>query len=457
MSTGFRSARVVVLSLGAVCAASVRVAAQTGPVVTSPPNIVLPNYLGVSAGPYGGLESVASVARAGDPSAAWFNPAGLSRATGAEITGSAGLYQFTTVSPQELDQDGGSTEQLPNLVGFTVKVGASLTAGLALVTTNSWIQNTDAQHLAQSGSSERRSSYSADSELSRRVGTMSVGYTRSGPWRLGAGLALSFTSLRLVGTTSDRVADSALLRTAIVSSRTSGSTLQIRPIFGAQLDAGEHWRAGLLLRAPGFTVYRRGSMVLDSTLDSGDQAAGASIFDPGARFDERLPVEIHGGLAYVGNRIVVEFDAQAYTGIDAYSMFSSTEPVLTYTDGPSSAPVVTSTPFPGIISASRAFSNISVGGHYVLSPTRSMRLHVGMAMDRSPVADADQIFGRADMLSWTIGLSGSMGRLTFAAGANVRSGTADNFTVRNLLDGQTIPTAVDLRTVGLIYSLSYRF
>jgi hypothetical protein len=457
MSRGFRSSLVVALSLGALGASSEHLAAQTESVTTPPPSIILPNYLGVSAGPYGGLESSASVARVGDPSAAWFNPAGLSRATGAEITGSAGLYQFTTVSPQELEQSGGSTEQLPNLVGFTVKAGASLTAGLALVTTNSWVQKTDTELFVQSTPDQQRFSYSADSELSRRVAAASVGYTRGGRWRLGTGLAFSFTSLRLVQTTSDRIADSSLLRTLIVSSRTSGSTLQVRPLFGAQFDAGEHWRAGLLFRAPGFTVYREGSMVLDGTLDSGDQAVGASFFDPDARFDQRLPAEFHGGIAYVGGRIVVEFDAQVYTAIDAYPMISSPEPILTYTDGPSSAPVVTSTPFPSLNSASRGFSNLSVGGHYVLSPTGTMRLHFGVATDRSPVADADQIFARADMFSWTLGLSGSMGRFTFAAGANVRTGTADNITIRNLLDGQTIQTKIDLRTIGLIYALSYKF
>ena len=86
-----------------------------------------------------------------------------------------------------------------------------------------------------------------------------------------------------------------------------------------------------------------------------------------------------------------------------------------------------------------------------------MLLHFGVASDRSPVADGDQIFGHADMLSWTLGLSGSMGRFTFAAGTNVHSGTADNITIRNLLDGRTVQTDVDLRTIGLIYALSYKF
>jgi hypothetical protein len=50
-------------------------------VATVPPNVVLSNYDNVPVGPFGGLEGSAYVARVGDPSAAWFNPAGLSRQT----------------------------------------------------------------------------------------------------------------------------------------------------------------------------------------------------------------------------------------------------------------------------------------------------------------------------------------------------------------------------------------
>jgi hypothetical protein len=270
-------------------------------------------------------------------------------------------------------------------------------------------------------------------------------------------MALSHTSLRMVETTSDRSADASVLRTVIVSSRASGSTLQLRPVLGAQFDGGERWRAGVLFRAPGFAIYRNGSLVLDSTVDNGDQAAGASIFDPGARFDQRLPAEFHGGVAYVGDKLVIEVDAQAYTGIDAYPMLSSEAPILTYIDGPASPPLVAPLPFPGRNSASRGFANVAVGGHYVISPMRTMLLHFGVATDLSPVADEDQIFGRANMLSWTLGLSGSTGRLTFAGGVNVRTGTADNIAIRNLLDGQAMQTEIDLKTIGLLYSLSYRF
>src|SRR5436190_12004749 len=110
--------------------------AQEVPITAPPPNIIVPNYNGVPTGPLGGLEGSAYIARAADTSAPWFNPAGLSQA-GTQLSGSVGNYQFTTVTPDRLPDEGGSTQHLPNLVGATVK-WKGFTAGFAMITTIAW-------------------------------------------------------------------------------------------------------------------------------------------------------------------------------------------------------------------------------------------------------------------------------------------------------------------------------
>lgn len=134
-----------------------RLQAQTvDQVATVPPNIVLANYDNVPVGPYGGLEGTAYVARVSDPSAAWFNPAGLSRQSSAQISGSAGVYEWTAVSPQALPNSGGAQRQLPNFVGFTANVRGGLTAGAALLTTNSWTQEVDSELIASTPNGPER-------------------------------------------------------------------------------------------------------------------------------------------------------------------------------------------------------------------------------------------------------------------------------------------------------------
>src|SRR6478735_1174745 len=90
--------------------------AQIDQPITAPPNLVLNNYDTVPVGPYGGLEGAAISVRVGDPSAAWFNPAGLSRQEAAQISGGAGVYQLTSISPNALPEQGGGSQRLPNYV-----------------------------------------------------------------------------------------------------------------------------------------------------------------------------------------------------------------------------------------------------------------------------------------------------------------------------------------------------
>jgi hypothetical protein len=431
--------------------------AQVDQVVTPPPNLVLANYDNVPVGPFGGLEGSAYVARVGDPSAAWFNPAGLARESTAQISGSAGVYQFTSITPEQLPNRGGSFQQLPNFVGFTFVARPRLTVGAALVTTNSWTQETDAELLSAVPNGQQRFSYSADSTYERRILALSAGYRTSDALRVGGGLAFSLMNVRLVQTISDRIGDSSGLRSLLVNSRASGSAIQVRSQAGVQYDRAQ-WRFGAAIRTPGLTFHRNGAVTLDGLVDVGAMSAGASVFDPDADLEYHLPWEFQGGAAWVRDRLELELDIQAYTPIDAYSMIATGQPVVVYGEsGANQPPTVTTRPFPGLTSASEGVVNVGGGGHVRLLPNRDLRLHAGIGSNFSPVTDQDMVFNKVDLLNWSLGVSGSLGRLQFAAGFNHQSGTAYDVTLRNLLNGQVVQSAMDVAMTGFIYSLAYQF
>src|SRR4051812_47957154 len=150
-----------------------QVAPET-PLISPPPNVIVPNYNGIPTGPLGGLEGSAYIARAADTSAPWFNPAGLSQA-GTQLSGSVGNYQFTTVTPKRLPDEGGATQHLPNLVGATVKF-KGMTAGFALITTVSWNASLNSVYNLTTDGNPERFAYSADSALSQRVTAGAIGY-----------------------------------------------------------------------------------------------------------------------------------------------------------------------------------------------------------------------------------------------------------------------------------------
>lgn len=148
----------------------------------------------------------------------------------------------------------------------------------------------------------------------------------------------------------------------------------------------------------------------------------------------------------------------AYTAISAYQLASSSQPTVIYGDaGASAPPTAVTQPFPGYTSASDGVVNVSAGGQFRLFKNRSLRLHGSVANNQSPVGEADQIFTRADLFSWTLGVSGGFKKFQFSAGVNSKSGTSDNVKLRNLLSGQTVNTTVDIRTLGFIYSIAYQF
>lgn len=453
-----RRARGCLIAAVALVALQLSALAQVPEVLTSPPNIVVPNYEGVPVGPFAGLEGGAFVARTDDPSASWFNPAGLARAKGAQLSGSAGMYQYTKLSPEISPGAGSSVQHVPNLVGFTMQTGHKLTLGSAILTPVSWAQTTNLEVLVPSGANMERFAYVADSEFNRRVIAFSAGYDSEKSWRVGGGLTLTYTSLRMTQMTSDRIAEPTGLRTLLVSSAIRGSDMKIGAVGGIQVDLHPRIRVGGVLRTSGFSIYRSGKATLDGTDKNGAASSGASFFDPAAEFHYNLPFEMTGAIAYVGDRGEIETAVHGYTSVSPYSLISSpVNSIVYHDDGLGGPATIQSLPFPGLTSASRAIANVSVGGRYKLFSDREMRVHFGVTSDLSPVAPEDQVFDKVDLTAWTIGVSGKAQKLTYAAGFNYRSGTSDSITVRNLISRQPVTTDIGIRTMGMIYSVSYQF
>jgi len=448
---------VVVALAVAACLAPGDASAQTDAVTTPPPNLVIANYNSAPVGPYGGLEGTAYAARIDDPSATWFNPAGLARQAAPQISGSAGVYQRTLVAPRALPNQGGSIQQLPSFVGFTFVPRKGFTVGASFLNTNAWSQETDSELFTPVAGGQQRFAYSADSEFALRVAAVGVGYQRRESWRIGGGFAFSLMDMTLLQSASDRIADPTGLHSLLVSSRASGSALQLRAQGGVQYEAAR-WQFGGAVRSPALSVHKSGSAMFDGVLAAQPGSSGASMFDPDARLEYNLPWEFQAGAAFVTPRVELEFDLQAYTPIGAYQLLSSNQPVLVYTDAVTNAPpTVTSRAFGGLTSASNGVVNASVGGHVRLFKSRDLLVHAAIGSNRSPVAPDDVLFTKVDLTTWSVGLSGTFGKLQFAIGTNHQSGSADDVALRNLLNGQVVHSPIDVRIAGFVYSLAYQF
>ncbi|HMD34743.1 MAG TPA: hypothetical protein VKH42_07240 [Vicinamibacterales bacterium] len=427
-------------------------------ITSPPPNIIVPNYNGIPTGPLGGLEGSAHIARAGDTSAPWFNPAGLSQA-GTQLSGSVGNYQFTTVTPARLPDTGGSTQHLPNLVGATVK-WKGFTAGFAMITTIAWGSGLNSVYtLTNAAGNPERFSYTADSGMSQRVTAGAVGYDINHKWRVGAGVALTSTSITSEQIISDRIDSPTGYRTLLFTSRASGSIDALRGVVGVQYVPVPAIRFGLMARSPGIEYGKSGSVAVDSTLDGGGPSIGASVSDTSATFEYKLPYELAGGFAVIGKRAELEFDVKGYTAIDPYALLSSSKSFTIYRDPGTGGPGATENrPFPSVTSEFRAVTNFAGGGHVqVLTGPLPLTLHAGVGTDHSPVPTHDAaVFGQVDFMVYTAGISGALGQFKFAFGVNSRRGSIDNLVLQNLITGP-VQASLQIKTLGITYALNYKF
>jgi hypothetical protein len=442
----------------ALVLASTPAVAQNAALTSTPPNIIVPNYNGIPIGPLGGLEGSAYIARAGDTSAPWFNPAGLSQA-GTQLSGSVGNYQFSTVVPKRLPNNGGSTQHLPNLVGATGK-WKHFTGGFALITTIAWGSDLDSLYtFTNADGNPERFAYSAASSMVQRVTAGAVGYDFGNKWRVGGGIALTSTSITSNQIISDRINTPDGNRTLLFASRASGSLDALRGVFGLQVEPTSMIRIGLVTRTSGLKYGRSGTLAVDSTLDGGGPSTGASVYDGSAAFEYKLPYELSGGIAVVGKRAQLEFDIKGFSSVEPYALLSSTQPLTIYTDpGDGTRGTNTDRPFPPVMTSARRVTNFTGGGHVqILDSPLPLTVHGGIGTDHSPVpAEDNSVFGKVDFLVLTAGISGSLGKFSFAFGVNSRRGDAQNLVLQNLITGP-VQASLQIKTIGITYSLNYKF
>jgi hypothetical protein len=446
----------VVLSLLGFLALAPRLSAQT--VDLPPSNVVLPNYDSLPIGQTGGLQAGAYVARAKDDTSNWYNPAGLSRSDTSSISTSAGTYQLLSLDIEALPEKGTGTQQVPALLGILVKKpwgDERWNAGILLVRTNSWLQETDAELNRLVGNTGDLLTYSSDSYFQRVEGSLGLSYSDGGPWRFGAALSGVYTYLRTVQSTSESVVADTGLSAAQSAGRQTGSLGQGRVAVGVQYDLSPEIQLGALVRTPGFTVVRNGTYTVDAIATLPEATATLSFFDQDIRFNYKLPFEVVAGGAYVRDRFELELDVKFYTGNSAYNLFETQkQATLINTGTPGTPPIVTLVPVSNIVTDARAIVNVAVGGHFTLTQNKAWKLHFGFNTDMSPLGDEDQFFAPVDLYSFRVGVSGETQHFVGSLGIQYAFGSA---TVPFERIAEQTTSEVNVHSLGFLYSLGYRF
>ena len=449
------------VTLVAAAPASGQTPASLPQAAVAPPNVILPNYSTVAVGEIGSLEGNAYLARAGDSSAAYYNPAGMTLATKTSVSGSGGSFQTASVTPETLQKSGGSFRHIPTMTSFTLKElfgSTNWAGGLSLSLINSWGQSVDGQRSMSSGTASERIMYSSRGEMSAWMANAGVGYTNGGKWRVGATIDGQLTEFTRNEALSSQYLTGSALNATVMQAHADAWTWHFRLSAGVQYDVRPGFRVAATMRTPGLQVLSSGSFNHEGMSNAGTTTVTASFFDPEPDIRYKLPFEFKGGAAWVGERAQVEVDVLTYTGRSPYQGIQTGEPWTIITDpGTGATPAVTQPSLEQGVIDPQVVVNLAVGGQVNLTSSGSWKLHGGFTTDRSPVGPADTFFTKIHMQAFTVGVSGRTSILLGSVGLRFESGTSGELTLRRFQDAQPLTTRLKVSNIGVVYSLALLF
>jgi len=455
-----RTVMLAALMSGAAATAGAQSAAAVPPVAQPPVNVMLPNYAGVTVGEIASLEAGAFVVRANDTSSIFYNPAGVINAERTSISGSAGVFQVSSVKARQSPTIGSSFQQIPAMFALVLKDlfgRPDWAGGIAISRVNAWSQSVAAEHTFEAGNTIDRASYTSSASMDGWLANIGVGYRVSDRLRLGGSLDGQLTMTERDQTIGDQYRSGTALETALVAAQGSSWVTHLRLTAGAQYDITSQFQVGAVLRTAGLGVMSSGSLTLEGVSRAGTTTNTASFFEDEGTVEYRIPFEAKAGAAYSFARGQIEIDLLTHLGAGVYEGVTSARQTTVLTDAGTG--LITAQQVPSVPSVidSRAVVNIAIGGHYNLTTDRKWVLHGGYATDRSPVGSEDTVFTKVHLQKATLGVSGRTKYVLGSLGLQYASGSSGAIELRQLQGGQRFSTNFDISNSGAVYSLALLF
>ena len=437
--------------------AAVLIPAAAHAQVLLPPSAIVTNYDRILIGQEQALESGAYVARVGDATAGWYNPAGLGLVERSVIGASATGYELAIIDLGAIQTSSGGVTlaQLPGFFGGVL--GSDVTRsdawriGFSVTKPTSWSASVNGATAVGIPVT-----YSSRVGISTTVPTVSAAWV---PWsflRFGAGLGVAITSLAQTQVLSVRNSDPLLAGATLKTADLTGTTWGAQATFGVQWDISEHFTVGASLRTPTLAFITTGSLTYQSMVSGGASGVQTYFRDSQAAFAYRIPLNVNFGLAWRGGRFEAEVDVRYHSAIAEYALLSSPKLVETVTTGPDGPPVHTFSPFPGLLYGAAAVWNLAAGGHYRLDDSWSF--HAGIYTDAAPAGLTQyDLFRTVNFFGATLGAKLRGDHLAGSLGLGFSWGDSKNFPVGTQGDPEAVTTRLSIRSLSLLYAISYTF
>jgi hypothetical protein len=441
-------------------------AAQIAPITNTPvplsKALVFPNYDNVLVGKDEALEGGAYIARAGDSSANFYNPAGLVQSQGASLNASSAGYVYTELT-SKLSGTSISSSKLENVPGYIGSVSKmpfvdsrNLRVGLSITRAVSWSPGGIDQTFEASSLGFGRLNYSSSANFESQLYQVAAGFSpvldRSLRLGLGVGLAqTSYSNNNTISGTQTAPGESAQFLETI---RASGTDNALVFTFGAQWDVIGGLTMGAIFRPPGIELSNS-SLVTAESSNIGPTGSTAQYYRDGTgTFRYKLPLMAGIGAAYRFRVFEFEADLRYHNAVSQYDFYRGSVPYQLLTVSVSGTSTTTVPPPLIRYSAKRVF-NGSIGGKARVG--RRATVHLGFNTALSPVADpVTSPLRQADLYAFSGGVDFNLSNFGASVGAGYQFGNSPGQTSSN--GNLTIlQSDIQVRSFSVFYAISYDF
>jgi hypothetical protein len=441
-------------------------AAQLAPIGITPvplaKALVFPNYDNVLVGKDQAIEGGAYIARAGDSSANFYNPAGLVQSLGASLNASSTGYVYTELT-STLSGASISSSKLDNLPGYIGSVSEmpfihsrNLRLGLSITRAASWSPGGVDQTFDASSLGLGRLNYSSAASFQTQLYQVAAGFSpvldRS--LRLGLGVALAQTSYGNNNTVSGTESSSGQPAQFLAMTRASGTDSALLFTLGAQWDVIGELTVGAIVQPPGVELWNT-SLVTSEASNIGAPGSAAQYYrDDTGTFRYKLPLTVGVGVAYKFRLFEVEADLRYHHSVSGYDLYRGSLPYQTLTATGSSVTVTTSPP-PIARYAAKRVLNGAIGGKARIG--RHSTLHLGFNTALSPVADpATSPLRQANLYAFSGGVDFQYTHFGASIGGGYQLGTSPGQSGNPGSVG-ILQSEISLRSLSVFYAVSYDF
>ena len=451
------------IRLAAVLLWTPAVAAAQALPVPIPKALIFPNYDNVLVGQNQALEGGAYIARAGDASANFYNPAGLVVSEKTSLNASSTGYIVTRLNSEALNTSIASTkiDAVPGYFGVVIappftdarnlRLGVSITRGVA------WSPGEIDQTTDVPGAPAiDRATYSTNASFATLV------YQIAGAWapvadrsfRLGLGVGLSQTSYSNQSTFSGQVSVGGQPGQFLSTLRANGNQWDMIFTLGAQWEIVHGLTVGALVRSAGLRIGSGSLLTYESSLLRPVAPTTSFFRDENGQFQYKQPWEASLGIAYRFGDVELEADLRYHDAVSSYAFYQSSVPLQLIVQNPDGTTSTSTQPIPTVSYSARRVYNAAIGGNVKLSST--ITLHAGFYTTLSPVADpATSPLRQADLYGFTGGVDFQLAHFGASVGAGYQFG--NSAATSSVISDQALQSKVTLESISVLYAISYQF